>query len=89
MHDRDFSEEQDNVETVIAVGRVHAQLIDHFERVLAPITGVYNSKFQRCVVLAHEGLTFAKAAGHVEDIGLNDLLKEPVEFRIGQLAAIE
>ena len=81
--------EQNNVVAVKAVGRVHAQLVDHFKGVLAPVASVNQLEMEGRAVFALEGVSFAKTARCVEDILPNDLLEEPIELFICQLATIE
>jgi hypothetical protein len=82
-------QEQNDVVAVEAIGRVHAQLVDDLEGVLTPVAGVNELEMQGCVVFAHKCVTFAQAAGGEKDIRSNDLLEEPVELFIRQLATIE
>ena len=74
---------------MVAVVSVDSKLIDHLERVLAPVLDVDQGVIQRRTVVADEAVDAAEGAGGGVDVGGDDFFEEALEFAIGQADAIE
>ena len=74
---------------MVAVISIHPQLVDYLVIVLTPIFDINQRVLQRCPVFADECISLAQSLGGSKNIGIDDLLEQPIEFRIGQLHTIQ
>jgi hypothetical protein len=70
---RDAVDEKDDVEAVVAVVGVDAQLVDDFEAVLAPVIEVDQRIVERRAVFAGDAVAGAQRLGCGENVGRDDL----------------
>ena len=89
LHTGHAVDEQEHVVPVVAVVGVDPQLVDHLERVLAPVLEVDQGVVQRGAVVAGEGVALAQGAGGGEDIRRDDVFQQAGELAVTQVDAVE
>ncbi|GEM_PF-1974162 len=89
LHDRDAVDEDEHIVTVVAVVGVDAELVDGFEGVFAPVLDVDQGVVQRCAVVTSKGVDLAERLGSGENIGGDDLVKQPGELSISEADSVQ
>src|SRR5690625_1847157 len=74
---------------MVAVVGIDAQLIDDLKVVLGPVPEVDQHVMERRAVLALEITVFSQGFGGLKDIGIDHLVAQPGEFRIGEAYAVQ
>ena len=83
LRHRHAVDEQHHVVAVVAVVGVDAQLMDHLEAVLAPLSDVDQRVVERSAVVALKAVDVAQCLGGAVDIGRHDAVEQALKFAVG------
>ncbi len=83
LYDRHTIDKQDHIVAMVANVSVDAQLVDHFESVLAPVLDVNEGVKERCAVVPLKAIKLTKMLGSGKHIGCDNLIKQTGELGIG------
>ena len=89
LHQGQAIEQQDDIIALETAFGVDAQLVDHFETVLAPVLEVDQLIVQWRAVLPLEGIGVAQGLGAGEGVGADNALQQAGKFGIGEVDAVE
>ena len=89
LYDGDAVDEEDDVEAVVAVVGVDAELVDDLEVVLAPVADVDERVGKRGVIVAGEVAFLTKDSAGGEDVGGDEFIEKALELAVCEPDAVK
>lgn len=80
--------QQHHIVTMMAIVRIHAELVHNFECVLAPIPDIDETIVKRSAIVSLEAVVGAKCACGPEDIWSDDLFEQTLKLGIRKLHSV-